>query len=101
MVLYKNMKINKIILLYEKYGMPTKELATNETIRIHLVNKEFEMPNGCFSFNTIEHIRGNLYRMDTIFGKFDFCFRPKWYQYPKIMTYYVFKLFPKIKSLIW
>lgn len=96
------MLLKRIILLYEnnKYGRPTNERPMNETIKVHLVNKEFELHNGCFSFNTIEHVRGNLYRLDNnIFGKFDYCFKPKWYQYPKISIYYLFKLFPKIKSL--
>ena len=96
------MKIKRIILLYEekKYGKPTKEKPIDETIIIHLVNKEFEIPNGLFSFNSIKRIRGNLYRIDSVFGTFDYCFRPKWYQYHKIGMYYLCKLFPNIISLI-
>lgn len=97
-----NMTTNRIILEYEesKYGKPKIEYQTNETIAIHLFDKEFDMQNGCFPFNIIEHVRGNLYRIDSSFGAYDYCFRPKWYQYHKILMYYFLKMLPQIIKLL-
>ena len=94
------MKTKRIILLYEKgkCGRAKLEKPIGEKIILHLFDKEFDIPNGCFPFNKIEHIRGNLFRIDSVFGKDDYCFRPKWYQYHKIGLYYIVKLIPNILS---
>ena len=82
------MKVERIMMEYANYGLPTIEKKLNEKIKIHLLFNTFEWRDGTFQFEEIKQIGVNLFAIKSVFGMHHFCFRPKWYQFMKIYLYF-------------
>ena len=82
------MKVNRIMMEYVNYGLPTDEKKTNENIVIHLWFNTFECGDGTFPFKKIKQIGVNLFAIESVFRKYDYCFKPKWYQFMKFYSYF-------------
>ena len=94
------MKIKRIIMEYENYGLPTRENRTTQNIRLHLFYKTFEHGNSVFSYENIKQINFNLFAIESFFRLHDFCFRPKWYQCLKFYSYfYINKIVDLLKVI--
>lgn len=95
------MKVERIMMEYANYGLPTIEKKLNEKLNIRLLFNTFEWRDGTFLFKKIKRIGGNLFTLEGDFRRQDFCFRPKWYQYIKIYPYvYGKKIINFIKMMI-
>lgn len=95
------MKVERIMMEYANYGLPTIEKKLNEKLQIHLWFKTFSCENGTFPFKKIKRIGGNLFTLESDFRRQDFCFRTKWRQSIKIYLYtYGKKIINFIKMMI-
>lgn len=94
------MKVKRIIMEYENYGLPTKENKTTQDIKLHLFYKTFKHENYVFSYKSIKQINYNLFSIESDFGLYCFCFRPKWYQWLKFYPYfYISKIIDLLKFI--
>lgn len=82
------MKVKRIMMEYANYGLPTIEKKINENIAIHLWFNTFECGDGTFPFKKIKQIGVNLFAIESDFRTYDFCFKPKWYQFMKFYSYF-------------
>lgn len=94
------MKVKQIMLSYNnKYGMPYKEVKQNKQIKIHLYLKTFVYNNQIFPYSEIKQKKLNLYSIKNDLGEHNFCFRPRWYQLPKFLTYYYIRKLLQIMNI--
>ena len=85
------MKVERIMMVYANYGLPTIEKKLNEKLKIHLWFNTFEWRDGSFQFKKIKQIGINLFAIESDFRIHDFCFKPKWYQFIKFYSYFYSK----------
>ena len=96
------MKVNRIMMEYANYGLPTIEKKLNENLKIHLRFKTFEWGNGLFPFKKIKQIGVNLFAIESDLRTYDFCFKTKWYQCMKFYPYfYGKKIINFVKMMNW
>ena len=95
------MLVKKVKLTRTGYGLPTVEAETNEKLNVHLINKTFDAYNQTFKFNSIKHVRGNVFGIENDLGMYEhnMFFKPKWYQYHKLGMYYVTRIIPELVSM--
>ena len=91
LILFIFMNFKRIILLNNNYGIPTTECPQKDIIKVNFKKKYFEWQGCTFLFYGIKKVKLNLYQLKNKFGENNFCFRPKWYQLPKVLIYYYSK----------
>lgn len=95
------MTVKRIIMQYLDFGVPTGEEQTKESIKLHLFLKQFDIDCQKFRYDSITQIGLNLFAIESILGKYTYCFRPKWTQYLKFYFYfYCHKILGVIKAII-